>query len=169
VQEPEQRPQRGHDVVGVTDPVPRALAEHEGVHLAGVKVFDAAAVQSQYGVPPERYVDFAILRGDPSDGLPGVKGIGEKTARDLVQRYPTLDALLADAAAQPPRLATSLLAAHAYIAAMRKVVPVRTDAALQTIADAPDDAGLDELAATHRIGGPVRRLRAAQNATMGRT
>ena len=85
--------------------------------------YDEAAVQEKYGIPPHRYIDFAILRGDPSDGLPGVKGIGEKTARSLVERYPSLDALLADADAQTPRLATNLRDATAYIAAMRQIVP----------------------------------------------
>ncbi|MBA3945722.1 MAG: 5'-3' exonuclease [Herpetosiphonaceae bacterium] len=148
-------------------PTVRVLFTTRGV--SELKIFDATAVQAEYGVPPERYVDFAILRGDPSDGLPGVKGIGPKTARDLILRYPTLDALLDDAAAQPPRLATSLLEAQDYIAAMRLIVPVRTDATLQSIQDAADDAQLDELAAAHRLSGPLRRLRGAQDETMRRT
>ena len=60
--------------------------------------FDEAAVLEKYGVPADRYAEFAILRGDPSDELPGVPGVGEKTARALVQAYPSLDAMLADAA-----------------------------------------------------------------------
>ena len=50
-------------------------------------------------MPASRYVEFAILRGDPSDGLPGVKGVGEKTARDWSSRYPSIDAMLEAAAA----------------------------------------------------------------------
>ena len=52
---------------------------------------DDAAVRPRYGVPADRYADFAALRGDPSDGLPGVAGVGEKTAARLIDRYGGLD------------------------------------------------------------------------------
>ncbi len=58
-------------------------------------------VLSRYGVRPDQVPDFIALRGDPSDGLPGARGIGEKTARDLLRDHDTLDALLA--AASSPR------------------------------------------------------------------
>jgi 5'-3' exonuclease len=126
--------------------------------------FDAAAVQAAYGVPPERYVDFAILRGDPSDGLPGVKGVGEKTAQSLVARYASLDALLADLPSQPPKLAANLEAARAYIAAMREIVPVRRDVAVALDPGALDEARLAELGERHRLAGAIQRLRAARPA-----
>ncbi|HSD77540.1 MAG TPA: 5'-3' exonuclease [Solirubrobacteraceae bacterium] len=56
-----------------------------------------AEVRRRYGVAPAQVPDFIALRGDPSDGLPGAKGIGEKTARDLLRDHGDLDALLADA------------------------------------------------------------------------
>ncbi len=59
--------------------------------------FGPAEVHAAYGVTPAQYADFALLRGDPSDGLPGVRGIGEKTAARLLSRYASLDALLAAA------------------------------------------------------------------------
>lgn len=123
--------------------------------------FDEQAVIDKYGIPPHRYVDFAILRGDPSDGLPGVKGIGEKTARALIERYPSLEALLADAASQTPRLATNLRDATQYIAAMQQVVPVRTDVAVQRHAPTPQEDRLDELGERHKLAGAFRRLRAS--------
>lgn len=123
--------------------------------------FDPAAVEQKYGVPPERYVDFATLRGDPSDGLPGVKGIGEKTARTLIQQYPDLDSLVADAAALAPRLGASLRDAAPYLTTMRQVVPIRTDVPVQLTDGARDDARLDDLGARHRLAGPIARLRAA--------
>ena len=140
----------------------RVLFTTKGV--SQLAAFDEAAMLDHYGVPSRRYVDFAILRGDPSDGLPGVKGIGEKTARLLVERYPTLDALVEDADAQPPRLATALRDARDYLAAMRRVVPVRTDVDVRIFSGDRDDQRLDELAQRHKLAGPIRRLRAALDA-----
>jgi DNA polymerase-1 len=53
-------------------------------------------VHARYGVNPAQVPDFIALRGDPSDRLPGARGIGEKTAASLLQRYPDLEAMLAD-------------------------------------------------------------------------
>jgi 5'-3' exonuclease len=60
----------------------------------GVEEVDPAEVKRRYGVAPEQVPDFIALRGDPSDGLPGGKGIGEKTAADLLARHGTLDGAL---------------------------------------------------------------------------
>lgn len=57
---------------------------------------DPAGVRTWYGIDPKQVPDFIALRGDPSDKIPGAKGIGEKTAASLLQRYPTLEAMLAD-------------------------------------------------------------------------
>ena len=127
-------------------------------------VFDRATVLARYGVPPERYVDFAALRGDPSDGLPGVKGVGDKTARALVDRYATLDALLEDLNAQPPRLRASLEAARSYLEAMPQVVPIRRDVGVRVFSEQRDAARLDDLASRYNLKGPVRRLREALEA-----
>ncbi len=80
----------------VRDPSVRLLFTVRGV--SELLEFDEATVLAKYGVPASRYAEFAILRGDPSDELPGVKGVGEKTALALVQTYASLDELLADAA-----------------------------------------------------------------------
>ena len=143
----------------VRDPVVRVLYTLRGV--SELRIFDAATVREHYDVPPERYVDFAILRGDPSDGLPGVPGVGEKTAQRLVGRYATLDALLADADAQTPRLGQRLREAASYVQAMREVVPLRTDVELVRQAGARDDATLDTMAAERNLDGPIGRLRSA--------
>ncbi|MBA2529852.1 MAG: 5'-3' exonuclease [Euzebyales bacterium] len=126
--------------------------------------FDDAAVRDKYGVPAARYADFAALRGDPSDGLPGVKGVGEKTARTLVGSYASLPELLADADAQTPRLAGALRDAGAYLAAMTEVVPVRRDVEVITHRAARDDAALDALAQRHNLDSPIRRMREALDA-----
>ncbi len=141
----------------------RVLLTVRGV--GDLAVFDSAAVMAKYGVPPERYVDFATLRGDPSDGLPGVKGIGEKTARTLVAQYADLDALLTHVAALAPRIAANLRDAGPYLAAMRQVVPLRTDVDVRLAASERDDARLDELGARYRLAGPIARLRAAERVT----
>jgi len=129
--------------------------------------FDEAAVRAEYGVAPSRYADFATLRGDPSDGLPGVRGIGGKTAATLVNQYDTIEAMVADAGAHPPRLAAALRDAAGYLAAMRHVVPVRTDAELVTEAGMRDDARLQALQETHNLSGPIRRLCGALDASPG--
>lgn len=123
--------------------------------------FDEKAVVQKYGVPPQRYVDFAILRGDPADGLPGVKGVGEKTAARLVQTYASMDALLADAENQTPRLAQNLLAAREYINTMFQVVPIRTDVEVTVTRAARNQKQVDEMVRRYRLGGPIQRLEAA--------
>jgi 5'-3' exonuclease len=115
-------------------------------------------------VPADRYADFASLRGDPSDGLPGVKGVGEKTARALIQRYGSIDELLADAASHPPRLRASLEDAANYLAAMEEVVPVRTSVEVTLQPSERDDAALDEFGERYRLTNPLRRLREAIDA-----
>jgi DNA polymerase-1 len=63
----------------------------------GPELVDVAGVRARYGIEPAQVPDFIALRGDPSDGLPGAKGIGEKTARDLLREHGNLDAVLAAA------------------------------------------------------------------------
>lgn len=137
-------------------PTIRVLFTVKGV--TDLAEFDEAAVLAKYGVPANRYVDFAILRGDPSDGLPGVSGVGEKTAMKLVQNYPTLDALMDDVTAQPKRLAANLDAARDYVAAMRGVVPVRPDVIVTRERGNRDADRLEALGQERRLGGPIRRL-----------
>jgi 5'-3' exonuclease len=139
------------------DPAVRVLFTVKGV--SQLASFDEAAVLDKYGVPAARYVDFATLRGDPSDGLPGVKGVGEKTARSLVRRHDDLDDLLARAGEHPPGLAANLRAAGDYLAAMRSVVPVRRDVPVEQRRGQRDDATLDALAERLNLEGPLRRLR----------
>jgi 5'-3' exonuclease len=155
----------------VRDPVVRLLFTRRGV--SELDDLDEAAVEAKYGVPPSRYVDFATLRGDPSDGLPGVPGVGEKTARALVQAYPSIEEMLEEATGRAtrkplkgsPGLKSRLAAAADYMAAMRDVVPIRTDLDMVVDRGYRDDVALDGLAGRHRLGGPIRRLREALDAT----
>lgn len=123
--------------------------------------FDEAQVLATHGVPPSRYIDYATLRGDPSDGLPGVKGVGEKTAKELIGRYASLDELAADAPSLSPKLAERIAGSAEYLRAMREVVPVRSDTAIVVDDGDADPAALDALAERSNLEGPVRRLRDA--------
>lgn len=95
------------------------------------------AVTERFGVPADAYVDLAVLRGDPSDGLPGVRGIGEKTATALLQRWGSL-AQIYEAISQgdlerplTPRLAENLVQARTYVETATIVSTARTDVPLQ--------------------------------------
>jgi DNA polymerase-1 len=78
--------------------------------VRGAELIDAAEVERRYGVPPELVPDFIALRGDPSDGLPGAKGVGEKTAAELLRRRGSLEAVLEGAVRErPARLSGALL------------------------------------------------------------
>jgi 5'-3' exonuclease len=143
----------------VRDPVVWVLFPVKGT--SSLRRFDEAAIAAKCGVPPARYADMAILRGDPSDGLPGVPGVGEKTAARLVAEHADLDELLAAAAAGrlTPRLAAALEQSAGYLQAMRGVVPLPTDVAYQaSAAHPPDRERLAALAERHGMEGPVERL-----------
>jgi 5'-3' exonuclease len=91
----------------VTDRV-KVLYVRTGVR--GAELVDAAEVKRRYGVGPELVPDFIALRGDPSDGIPGAKGVGEKTAADLLRRRGSLEAAIENAVRErPPRLSGALL------------------------------------------------------------
>jgi 5'-3' exonuclease len=88
-------------------------------------------VRAKYGIPPNRYADFAVMRGDPSDGIPGVPGVGEKTATTLLNEFGDLDGIIA-AAADPSvplsaSVRTKIKAAQAYLEVAPTVVRVRRD------------------------------------------
>jgi 5'-3' exonuclease len=129
---------------------------------------DEAWVLEKYGIAARQYADFATLRGDPSDGLPGVKGVGEKTAATLLQRFGDLPSLVAAAAdpssdlAPGPRgkikeAADYLLVAPKVVAVVRDLDLPRGDALALPSAPADPDA-LDELVERWGLGSPAERL-----------
>lgn len=140
--------------------------------VAKREVVDGAAVLRRYGVAAAQYASMAILRGDPSDGLPGVPGIGEKTAAELLGRYGSLDALMAavdgEAAGVPRRAA--LTTNLDYLRAAASVVPVRTDVAIPAglRTDLPgevtDPPALVTLAQRWALDASLNRLLAAMRA-----
>jgi 5'-3' exonuclease len=158
----------------VRDPAVRLLFTVRGV--SDLAELDETAVLERYGVPADRYAEFAILRGDPSDNLPGVPGVGEKTARALVEAYGSLEELLEDAEAAEPRpgplrgkpaLRARLREAGGYVAAMQRLVPVNVDPPLVRWGSERDDEALGALAEELGVRGPVRRLRAALDTLPG--
>jgi 5'-3' exonuclease len=146
-----------------------------GRGLAKAEVVGPAELASRYGLPEAgagpAYADLAMLRGDPSDGLPGVPGVGEKTAATLVSRFGSVEGLLA--ALDDPRSALAsgvrakLRAARDYLELAPTVVRVATDAPVQqdrndTLLRAPaDSAVLAALQRTWGLGSAVDRLVAA--------
>jgi 5'-3' exonuclease len=141
----------------------RVLYTARGVNK--LEVMDAAAVRKRYGIAPSQYADFATLRGDPSDGLPGVPGIGEKTAAGLLARFGSLDTLLEAAAARDLRLAGvagKLNAARDYLTRAPRVVGTVRTLPLPAVDTSlpyrpPDNEKLAELAARWGIGNVLGR------------
>ncbi len=113
----------------------RVLYTARGV--GNLEVLDDAAVVAKYGVLPEQYADYAVLRGDASDGLPGVKGIGEKTAAQLLRQYGDLAGVVAAATDPQSSMAGSvrgkLRASSDYLAVAPTVVEVARDIALPRV------------------------------------
>jgi 5'-3' exonuclease len=105
---------------------PRILVLYTLKGVSELAHVDQAWVHAKYGIPGDRYMDYAIMRGDPSDGLPGVRGIGEKTASALLAKYGTLDGILA-AKDLSATIRAKLNACKDYIAAARTVVAPKMD------------------------------------------
>jgi 5'-3' exonuclease len=128
---------------------------------------DEPWLRAKYGVNGRAYADLALLRGDPSDGLPGVPGVGEKTAAKLLAAFGDLAGIVraaADpAAALTPAQRRRVLEAGGYLAVAPAVVRVATDVPLPgydaALPAAPaDPAALGELAARWGLGGSLERL-----------
>jgi 5'-3' exonuclease len=128
---------------------------------------DEAVLREKYGVDGRGYADLALLRGDPSDGLPGVPGIGEKTAAKLLAEFGDLPGILAavddPAAKLTPAQRRRITEALPYLDVAPKVVRVADDVPLPDVATAlprapRDAAALDALATRWGLGGSLRRL-----------
>ena len=86
---------------------------------------DEREVRRRYGVPPALVPDFIALRGDPSDGIPGAPGIGEKTAADLLQRHGSLEGAIAKPTAERPRVAAALREGGDELRAFKDIATLR--------------------------------------------
>ena len=149
---------RGDDVIIVTgdrdtyqlveDPQVKVLYNVRGV--SDYKLYDEAGILARTGVRPVDYVQYAALRGDSSDNLPGVPGVGEKTAAKLINERGGLDGIFASLEELTPKLRENLAAAEDH---------VRTNAEMMLLVrDVPLEATLDELALGDVDAQAVRKL-----------
>ena len=136
---------RGHPVIIVTgdrdsyqlveDPYIRVLYNRRGV--SDYALYDEAGIQERTGVLPHKYPLLAALRGDPSDNLPGVPGVGEKTAAKLINEYGDLDALYAHLDALSPKLRQNLADHADRVRINAEMIPL--------VRDVPLDVDVDDL------------------------
>jgi 5'-3' exonuclease len=163
------------------DPV-KVRVLYLGRGLAKATLWGPAEVAEAYGVPVDRagpaYAELALMRGDPSDGLPGVPGVGEKTAATLLAQHGSLERILAAAHDPKSKMSkayrTKLLAATDYIEAARAVVQVAKDAPV-TLSTASDKLPLAaehprkvaELAEAYGVTSSIGRLQTALDALPG--
>lgn len=145
----------------------RVTVLYTGKGLARMVAMGPAEVLATYGVPAEHYADFAMLRGDPSDGLPGVPGVGAKTAAAIVTRFGTVEDIVAAAESRlpgfPSGAAAKVLAARNYLSVAPAAVRGRTDAPVHDVEDAlpgtpADPERLVDLAEELGIEASVNRL-----------
>ena len=147
----------GNDIVVVTgdrdsyqlvsDPHIRVLYNKRGV--SDYALYDEAGIREKTGVDPARYVDYAALRGDPSDNLVGANGVGEKTAAKLVNEYPTLEAILGAADKQTPKIRASLEEARERVLRNASIMVLRDD--LELSVDPAQCVPHPDWAATQRL------------------
>ena len=153
----EQAKALGHDVVIVTgdrdsyqlvnDPHVKVLYNKRGV--SDYALYDEAGIQEKTGVTPTLYPQYAALRGDPSDNLEGVPGVGEKTAAKLLNQYGSLDGIFAHTAEQTPKLRASLeehegrARSNFEMMTLRRDAPVEVD--FEQLGVHPDDAEVKRL------------------------
>jgi len=162
------------DLFQLVDDSREVRAIYTGRGMSRLEILTDAALEAKYGVTPAQYADFAAMRGDASDGLPGVPGVGEKTAATLLSTYGNLDGIVA-AAADPasgmaPPVRAKILAAADYLSVAPAVVKVVRDLELPEfdarirVSTREQSAELDRLSADWGLGSSMKRARDALGA-----
>ena len=138
--------------------------------ISSHELVDLEWISQRYGIPGERYALMALLRGDPSDGLPGVRGIGEKGAAKIVNHFATVEEIIKAAQINDERLTGALckkiLDGREYLRRAERVVHCVRDLRLPPLPpklpkEVTDQKRIDELVAEHGVGTSVNRLLAA--------
>jgi DNA polymerase-1 len=135
--------------------------------ITDTKLYDRQAVIDRYGIPPELIPDFYGLKGDTSDNIPGIPGIGDKTASDLIQRYGPLEEVLAHIPDISGAKRKQNLTAHAedariskQLATVDRGVPLDFDLSAEAARE-PDRSRLREVFREYELRDPLRRLEEA--------
>ena len=132
------------DFFQLVGPGIRVMFNRKGI--SDIVDYDEAAVEARFGLPPEKYLDYVALKGDPSDNIPGVPGVGEKTASRLIQEHGNVEAVLANAETLSPKLAAAIAEAGDRLRLNKDLARLRTDLDLDidpdgcVLADRDDDA-----------------------------
>ncbi len=154
----------------VRDPAIFVLYPKRGVSL--VDRVDESYIETRFGIPGRAYRDYAVLRGDPSDGLPGVRGIGEKLASSLIARYGSIEAVIRAAADSRGNVALGKVHGSLdYIERALQVVTIPTDLPLPALdltrpRGQPIEA-VHAVAERNGIAGPVLSLTTALKSDRG--
>ncbi len=143
----------------------RVMATARGI--TETKIYDAQAVLDRYGIGPELIPDFYGLKGDTSDNIPGIPGIGEKTASDLLQRFGDLETILSSVDQISGAKRKENLVNHAddarvskVLATVKRDIPVEVDLTAE-IERVPDRSRLREIFRDFELRDPLRRLEEA--------
>jgi DNA polymerase-1 len=117
----------------------RVMFNRKGI--SDIVWYDEQAVQERFGLPPDRYLDYVALKGDPSDNIPGIPGVGEKTASRLIQEYGSVEGVVANREALPPKLQAAIAEATDTLVRNKDVSRLQTDLDLPLD---PDDSVVGE-------------------------
>jgi len=109
--------------------------------ISDIVRYDEQAVTERFGLPPEKYLEYVALKGDASDNIPGVPGVGEKTASKLVQDYGSVEELLKHTDELKPKLRESISAAGDQLALNKELATLETDLDLDIT---PEEAVMGE-------------------------
>jgi len=147
------------------DGLVKVMATSRGI--TDTKIYDRQAVIDRYGIPPESIPDFYGLKGDTSDNIPGVPGIGDKTASDLIQSYGSLEDVLSHIDEIKGAKRKENLIAHAedariskQLATVQRDVAVELDIAAESVRE-PDRSRVREVFREYELRDPLRRLEEA--------
>jgi 5'-3' exonuclease len=157
------------DLIQLVDDARDIRVLYTGRGVRRVAVLDDAAVREAHGVPPQQYAQYAILRGDPSDGLPGIPGVGARTAAGLLERFGDLAgvrrAAVEGESGIRPGIAAALRESGEYLDRAERVVTVAEVPLPEVDPGLPrepaDAAALEALSVRWGLAAPIGRLRAA--------